>query len=360
MMLMRKLISIDIGYAKETAQGFIAFMALFLGVSLTAGAEQTVVRIGHFPNITHAQALVAHHLSRQGKGWFEERLGPGVKVQWFTYNAGPSAMEALFADSIDLSFVGPNPAINAHLRSGGREVRVVAGACSGGAALVVQADGRIRKDGDFKGKKVATPQFGNTQDVAARNYFQTKGFHIRMTGGDVLVIPTANPDQLALFQKGDLDAVWTVEPWVSRLLLEAQGKLYLEESALWPATGGKYATTLLVGSTGFIRKQEALLRKCIAAHVELTQWINQHPEDAKQMANQEIQNETTRSMSLPLLEAAWKRLELTCDPIRDSLLKSADDAFRAGLLKQKPNLTRIHDLKILNAVLREKHLPEVP
>lgn len=155
---MKKLINIDTGLTKETTQGIIASMALFLGVSLTAGAEQTVVRIGHFPNITHAQALVAHHLSRQDKGWFEERLGPGVKVQWFTYNAGPSAMEALFADSIDLSFVGPNPAINAHLRSGGNEVRIVAGACSGGAALVVQADGRIQKDSDFKGKKVATDQ----------------------------------------------------------------------------------------------------------------------------------------------------------------------------------------------------------
>jgi len=122
-------------------------------------------------------------------------------------------MEAIFAKSIDLTYVGPNPAINAHLKSGGEEIRIVAGACSGGAALVVQADGRIKTDADFRGKKVATPQFGNTQDVAARAWLHSKGYRVTMTGGDVLVLPTANADQLALFKKGDLDAVWTVEPW---------------------------------------------------------------------------------------------------------------------------------------------------
>lgn len=149
----------------------------------------------------------------RGRGWFEQRLGADVKIRWFVSNAGPSAMEAIFAKSIDLTYVGPNPAINAHLKSGGEEIRIVAGACSGGAALVVQADGRIKTDADFRGKKVATPQFGNTQDVAARAWLHSKGYRVTMTGGDVLVLPTANADQLALFKKGDLDAVWTVEPW---------------------------------------------------------------------------------------------------------------------------------------------------
>jgi NitT/TauT family transport system substrate-binding protein len=143
-------------------------------------------------------------------------------------------MEALLAGSIDLTYVGPNPALNAYIRSEGEEVRIVAGACSGGAALIVQPDGRIQKDADFKGKRIATPQLGNTQDVAARAYLTSKGFKITQTGGDALVLPTANADQLALFQKGDLDAVWTVEPWVTRLELEAKGKLYLEESSCGP------------------------------------------------------------------------------------------------------------------------------
>lgn len=331
-------------------------LAWLLPVGL-ARAEKTVVRVGHFPNITHAQGVIAHGLSRQGKGWFEERLGPDVKIEWFVYNAGPSAMEAIFARSVDLTYVGPNPAINAHLRSGGDEIRIVAGACNGGAALVVQPDGRIKTDADFRGKKIGTPQFGNTQDVAARAWLQSKGLKITMTGGDALVLPTANPDQLALFKTGNLDAVWTVEPWVSRLVLETGAKVYLEESSLWPE--GKYVTTHLVSSVQFLKAQPALLKKWVAAHVELTQWINAHPDEAKKILNEEIKIETTKPLPQATLDSAWKRLELTHDPVRASLLKSAEDAYRIGFLKEKPNLSRIYDLRLLNEVLRDQNLAEV-
>jgi NitT/TauT family transport system substrate-binding protein len=328
-----------------------------LGPSLRA--EKLVLRVGHFANVTHAQAVVAHGLSRQGKGWFEQRLGPDVKIQWFVYNAGPTAMEAIFAKSIDLTYVGPNPAINAHLKSRGEEIRIVAGACSGGAALVVQGDGRIRTDADFKGRRVATPQFGNTQDVAARAWLQSKGFRITMTGGDVLVVPTANADQLPLFAKGDLDAVWTVEPWVSRLVLEGKGKVYLDESSLWKETGGRYVTTHLVGSARFLKEHPDLVRKWIGAHVELTEWINAHPEEAKRLLNDELKAETSRALSPEILDAAWKRLELTCDPVRASLMKSAEDARRIGFLKQPPDLSRIYDLKLLTEVLAERKMPAI-
>jgi NitT/TauT family transport system substrate-binding protein len=335
----------------------LAIMALVLTTS--AWAEKVVIRVGHFPNVTHAQAVIAHALSGQGKGWFEERLGPDVKIQWYIYNAGPSAMEAIFADSIDLTYVGPNPAINAHLKSQGEEIRIVAGACSGGAALVVQPDGRIKSDADFKGKKIGTPQFGNTQDVAARAWLQSKGLRITMTGGDAFVIPTANPDQLALFKKGDLDAVWTVEPWVSRLVLDTKGQVYLDESSLWTQTGGKYVTTHLVSSVKFLKEHSDLLKKWIAAHVELTKWINDHPDEAKRILNEEIAAETTKALPQATLDSAWKRLEITYDPVSASLLKSAEDAHRVGFLKAKPDLSRIYDLKLLNEVLREKGLAEV-
>lgn len=320
-------------------------------------AEKVTLRVGHFPNVTHAQGVIAHGLSRQGKGWFEERLGPDVEVQWFVYNAGPTAMEAIFARSIDITYVGPNPAINAHLRSKGEEIRIVAGACSGGAALVVQPDGRIKSDADFKGKKIATPQLGNTQDVAARAWLQSKGLKITMTGGDALVLPTANPDQLALFQKGDLDAVWTVEPWVSRLELETNGKVYFEESALWP--DGKYVTTHLVSSVKFLKERPDLLKRWIAAHVELTEWINEHPVEAKKILNDEIKAETTKALPVATLDSAWRRIQLTHDPIRASLLKSAEDAHRIGFIKEKPDLSQIYDLKLLNDVMKEKGLSEV-
>ena len=224
---------------------------------------------------------------------------------------------------------------------------------------MVQADGRIRSDIDFKGKKLATPQLGNTHAVAARAWLQSKGYRVTMTGGDVLVVPTANPDQLTLFQKGDLDAVWTVEPWVTRLELEAKAKLYLEESSLWPNTGGKYVTTHLVSSVNFLKQHSDLLKKWIAAHVELTEWINANPAEAKKLFNAEIKAETTRALPQQTLDPAWKRLEVTYDPIRGSLLKCAADAHRIGFLRERPDLSRIYDLKLLNEVLREKGLKEL-
>ena len=192
-------------------------------------AEDTI-RVGHFPNITHVQGLVAQHLSRTGHGWFEERLGTDVKIEWYIYNAGPSAMEAILADSIDLTYVGPSPTLNAYAKSNGEEVRIIAGAAAGGAALVVQPDSGLQQPADFRGKTIATPQLGNTQDIACRAWLANGGLKITQTGGDAFLVPTPNPDQLTLFQQKKIDAVWTVEPWVSRLEREAGGKVLVEQS----------------------------------------------------------------------------------------------------------------------------------
>lgn len=310
---------------------------ILMAAFVSAGrAEKTVLSVGHFPNLTHAQAVIAHGLSRQGKGWFEQRLGPEVQLRWFVYNAGPSAMEALLAGSIDMTYVGPNPAVNAHVKTKGAEVRVVSGACSGGAALVVRGDGRIKTDADFRGKKLATPQLGNTQDVAARAWLLAKGLRTTLTGGDALVVPTPNPDQLLLFKKGDIDAVWTVEPWVSRLELEGGGKVYLKQE-------GRYTTTHLVASAAFIAKRRELLKKWLKAQRDLTQWIRKHPAEAKALLNAELERETTRGLAPAVLDRAWARIELTEDPLRESVLESAEDAFRVGLLSERPDLSRLWD-----------------
>jgi NitT/TauT family transport system substrate-binding protein len=335
------------------------FGALCFRFSLELHARPAVLRVGHFATITHAQGLIGHTLTRQGKGWFEERLGPGVKIEWSVYNAGPSAMEAIFSGAVDLTYVGPNPAVNAHLRSRGEEIRIIAGACSGGAALVVHADGPIQEARDFKGRKVATPQFGNTQDVAARFWLRSQGLRVTLTGGDVLVMPAPGADQLVLFQRKQVDAVWTVEPWVSRLLFEANGKMLLEESSLWPETDGRYVTTHLASSTAILKRRPDLVKRFLAAHVELTEWIHANPDDAKRLVNEAMRQLTTRPLPEHVLEAAWKRLELTHDPIPVSLLKSAEHAHEIGFLRKKPELSRLYDLRLLNEVLRERQLPEV-
>jgi NitT/TauT family transport system substrate-binding protein len=254
---------------------------------------ETTLRIGHFPNITHIQALVAHNFSRQGKGWFEQRLGSDIKIEWYIYNAGPSAMEGMFAKSIDLTYVGPNPAINAYAKSDGQEVRIIAGSVNGGSALVVQGDSTLKTAAEFRGKKIATPQFGNTQDVAARAWLVAGGLTIRQTGGDAQVLPTPNQDQLLLFRQKQIDAVWAVEPWISRLEQEAGGKILIDDR--------NAITTVLVSRTDFLSSQRTLVKNLVAAHRDLTEWIKTHPDDAQRMAREELDAELRTKFSPELV-----------------------------------------------------------
>jgi NitT/TauT family transport system substrate-binding protein len=315
--------------------------------ALPAAAQQ-VVRVGAFPNITHPQAMIG-----KGNGAFEKALGPNVKIDWKTFNAGPAAVEALFAGAIDMTYIGPNPAITAYVRSGGEAVRVVAGAASGGAALVVRNDGGINKPEDFRGKKVASPQMGNTQDVALRAWLKAHGMKSTDKGGEVQVIPLANPDQLTLFLKKQLDAAWAPEPWATRLIREGNGRLFLDERDLWPK--GQFVTAHLIVRTKFLQEHPDLVKNWLRAHVELTDWINGHLPEAKQALNAQIQRETGKALPPAVLDEAFGRLQVTYDPLHTALLTAAKSAFDAGFLgSQMPDLNGMYDLSLLNQVLREK------
>lgn len=305
--------------------------------SVLAAGEKQVLRVGYFPNVTHAQGVIGSDSTRQGSGWFEERLGPDVEVQWYSFNAGPSAMEAIFAGSIDLTYVGPNPSLNAYMRSRGNEIRVLAGAALGGAALVVRKDLALNSPADFKGLRIATPQLGNTQDIAARAWFGKNGLRVMLTGGDVFVIPTRNPDQLSLFQTNRLDGVWTVEPWVSRLLLEANGRIYLEQPDA--------VTTLLVSSVRLLRERPELAQRFREAHVELTAWIRAHPEKASERVRAAISAEMRREMPAELINAAWPRLQFTSELEAAALEYFVRDAQSVGFLKNAIPLDRMFSEK---------------
>jgi NitT/TauT family transport system substrate-binding protein len=307
--------------------------AFLLSAPFLPAQEKTAIRFGHFPNITHAQGVIAHALSRQGKGWFEQRLGPNVEIQWFTYNAGPSAMEAIFAKSLDVTYVGPGPALNAHFKSNGEEIRVISGAANAGAALVLKPDSPIKTSADFRGKKIATPQLGNTQDISCRAWLKANGFKITLTGGDVLVIPTANPDQLALLQKGSVDAVWTVEPWVTRLERDAKARVFLEDKDT--------ITTWLVSSVKFLRDRRDLAKKIAEANVELTQWIRQNEPEAQKLLIEELKAETRADFSPDAVAQAWKRIQFTSEVSRDLISKSVQDGKDAGFLKGSTDTSKL-------------------
>jgi len=309
----------------------LSFAVICALVSTVSARAETTLRVGHFPNITHVQGLVAHNLSRQGKGWFEERLGPGVKIDWYVYNAGPSAIEAIFAKSIDFTYVGPNPAINAYAKAKGAGVRIIAGAANGGSALVIQGDSTLKAPADFRGKTVLTPQFGNTQDVVARAWLRSGGLAITQSGGDAKVLPAANPDQLSLFKQKQADAVWTVEPWISRLELEAGGKVLLDDK--------NAITTVLVASADIVAAQPDLVRKFRAANRELTEWIQKNPAEAQKLVRDELKEETRADFSEELLKRAWNRITLTADISPQELNRFVSDAQSVGFLRGVPDMT---------------------
>jgi NitT/TauT family transport system substrate-binding protein len=327
------------------------FGALLATVSAWA---QTTIRVGAFPNITHAQAMVG-----KANGWFEKAMGPRVKVHWTIFNAGPSAIEALFGGALDMAYVGPNPAINGYVRSNGEAVRVVAGAASGGASLIVRNDSGIQRPDDFHGKRVASPQFGNTQDVALRNWLKNHGMQTTDKGGDVQVIPMANPDQLTLFLKKDLDAAWAPEPWATRLIREGNGWRFVDERTLWP--NGQFVISLLVVNTRFLKNHPDLVKDWIRAHVELTDWINAHPAEAKKLLNQQIQAETGKALPSIVLDESFARMQVTYDPLHSALLTAARQAFDDGFLgREMPDLSHLYDLTLLNQVLVEKGRNAIP
>lgn len=295
-----------------------------------AAAEPPVLRVGFFPNITHAQGLIGYQdtAAKGPEGWFESATR--AKIEWYPYNAGPSAIEALFAGSIDMTYVGPNPALNGYSRSEGAEVRVLSGAARGGGALVVQPGSGLKTAADFRGKRIATPQLGNTQDVAARAWLKAGGLNITPTGGDAMVVPTQNANQLDLFSRKELDAVWTVEPWVSRLELDASAEVLVEQK--------DGLTTLLVASVKSLETKGALVQKFLAAHEVLTAKVVAEPEWAKPLVSSALAKATGKPVKDALLNRAWARLTFTTAVVPEDFESLQRDAQAAGLLKKATDL----------------------
>jgi NitT/TauT family transport system substrate-binding protein len=318
----------------------------------TPNSEPFTLSLGYFANITHSQPLVG-----LDNGIFQEELGDHVTIEQTTFNAGPSAIEALFAGEIDATYIGPNPAINGYIQSGGEALRIVAGATSGGALFIVNPDAGIAEPSDLNGKKIATPQLGNTQDVALRAWLIANGLGARESGGEVDVQPIANADTLALFQQGELDGAWVPEPWGTRLIQEAGGEVYLNEAELWP--DGKYVTTHLIVSTDLLEERPDIVEGLVRATVKTTEWINDNPEEAKTIVNQRIEEITGAALPQQVIDAAWENIEITHDPVASSLLKSAEDAYELGYLESEPDLDGIYSLDILDAVLEDDGLPPI-
>jgi NitT/TauT family transport system substrate-binding protein len=312
--------------------------------AMSTAAPQLTLRLGFLPNLTHAPAVAG-----VDKGFLQTALGSGTRLTTQTFNAGPAAVEALFGGAIDAAYVGPNPAINGFIRSKGAALRIVSGATSGGAALVVQPKAGIRTAADLRGRRIATPQLGNTQDVALRSWLQDNGLATDPRGGgDVRIVATENATTLQLFEQGQLDGAWVPEPWASRLVDEGHGTVLVDEATRWP--GGQFPTTELIVARTFLDRHPDAVRRLVAGNVAAVDWLNAHPAEARTVVNQGLQRLSQRALSPQVLTDAWSHLGFSADPLAGLLQKEADMAGAVGLLAST-DLRGIEDLRPLNAVL---------
>jgi NitT/TauT family transport system substrate-binding protein len=315
--------------------------------------EQKTLRIGYFPNINHAQAVIG-----LGRGDFQKALGDNVEVKTQIFNAGPAAIEGLFANQIDVTYIGPNPAINGYVQSNGEALRIISGAASGGAVFVVRNDSGINSAQDLANKKFATPELGNTQDIALRNYLLDNGYNTKENGGNVEVLTVKNPDIVTLFLTRQIDGAWVPEPWGERLVREGGGKILIDERDLWPPEG-KFVTAHIVVRPDYLENNADVIKKLLEAHIDVTNWINNNKTAAIEAFNVELEKLTGKTIPEDVLNASLSRIDFTYDPIRLSLFQDANDAYNLGFLPENPDVSGIYDLTILGQVLQERGLPSV-
>ncbi|MGH3752643.1 MAG: ABC transporter substrate-binding protein [Pseudonocardiaceae bacterium] len=332
----------------------LAVAALVLAVSCSSASSSGAapeLRLGYFANVTHAAALIG-----VDRGLVARELG-ATTLRTQIFDAGPAAVEALFGGALDAAYIGPNPAINAFGQSDGKAIRIIAGATSGGAQLVVRPG--ISTAQDLRGTTLASPELGNTQDVALRAWLTQQGLRNSVRGGgDVTITPTKNSDTLQLVKSGTLDGAWVPEPWASRLVLEAGATVLVNERDLWP--DGQFVTTHLIVRTEFLENHPQTVEALLRGHVEAVQWAAQNPAEAKTVVNDGIKALTGKPLTPEVIDRAWQNLTVTVDPVAASLQHSADSAVTAGVAKEKVDLHGIYELSTLNRILtQQRGLPAV-
>jgi NitT/TauT family transport system substrate-binding protein len=322
-------------------------IAIFaLGIQ-SVDQEENMVRVAFFPNIGHSIAIVGME-----EGIFSEKLGNQTTIKTRLFDSGPQVIEALYANEIDLAYLGPGPAINGFLKSDGKSLKILAGAASGGVSFVVHPDSDIKSPTDFSGKRIAAPQIGNTQDVSLRNLLHQNNLKPVEKGGTVYVINVKNPDIFTLFSKGDLDAAWIPEPWATRLVQQLDGIRLFQEKDLWP--NQKFSSAVLIVRSEFLEKNPDVTQRWVDAHVETANWINEHRNETEIIFNDFLKKETGKTLDPKILHEAFSNLQITSDPIKSSVYTFAERANALGYLgREGYSLEGIFHTEQLNSIKTE-------
>lgn len=301
----------------------VAFLSI--GTKPSISKEVNSVRVAFFPNIGHSIAIIGLQ-----KGFFPEKLGNQTNIQTRLFDSGPQVIEAMFSNQIDIAYVGPGPAISGFIQSNGKSIKIIAGAASGGASLVVHPHSNIKSVADFPGKRIAAPQIGNTQDVSLRSFLYQNNLKPVERGGSVYVINVQNPDIFTLFAKGELDGAWVPEPWATRLVQQLGGIRLFHEEDLWPSK--EFSSVVLIVRTEYLEKHPDVVQKWLQAHIQTSDWINAHPDETEIIFNNFLKQKVGKPLPPKILHEAFSNLKITYEPFESSIYTFAERANSLGYL----------------------------
>lgn len=305
--------------------GAAIVIAIALSLNSSEITHENKIRVAYFPNIGHAVAITGLE-----KEIFAEHLGNQTLIETKLFDSGPQVIESMFANSIDVAYVGPGPAINGFLKSENGNLKILSGAASGGASFVVHSNSEINSASDFSGKRIAAPQIGNTQDVSLRHYLSENNLKPVAKGGSVVVLNVPNPDIYTLFTKGEIDGAWVPEPWATILVQELGGERLFQEEELW--SDNRFASVLLIGRQDFVEENPQVIQDWLEAHQETIDWINSNPKQTRIIFNQFMKNTMGQSLSDSVIDEALSNLEITSDTIPESITVFAERANELGYL----------------------------
>lgn len=287
--------------------------------------SQNKIRVAFFPSIVHAVPIIGMETQT-----FANNLNDGLDIEVKIFDSGPQVIESIFSNSVDIAYVGPGPVINGFLKSDGNDLKILAGAASGGASFVIQKNSGLELIENYSGKRVAAPQISNTQDVSLRHYLAENGLKSAEKGGDVFVLNIANPDIYTLFAKGDIDGAWVPEPWATMLVEELDGVRLFDENEFWPEN--KFSSVLLIGRSDYIEKNPEIIRKWINANEKTVQWINNHPNESKKLYNEFLKSYMGRTLPENIVEKSFLNIIITSEPLENSVYTFAERADALGYL----------------------------
>jgi len=325
--------------------GIVVIVAIAITITSFSDSDQfnqDKIRVAFFPSIGHIIPIVGLE-----EKIFEKGIGEEKQIETKLFDSGPQVIESIFSGSIDIAYVGPGPIINGFLKSDGKDIKILSGAASGGASFIIQPNSGLESLENFDGKRIASPQISNSQDVSLRYYLESHGLKSVEKGGTVFVLNISNPDIYTLFAKGDIDGAWVPEPWATILVQELDGIRLFNEEKLWP--NEEFASVLLIVRTEYLENNPETVQKWVESHEKTVTWINSNPNKSKSLFSNFLMDYMGKSLPTKIIDESFSNITITSDPIKNSVIIFAERADSLGYLgRDGYNLDGIFYNAVLN------------